>query len=131
MAGSNASTELNIVVIWGGVEARTAKEFEVAAADKFSRFEQAILPHLDAAYNLARWLTRDENEAADAVQDACLGALRFIGGFQWWWRPLMVARDCAQHLLFPSETKREPRKTRPNSRMKSTALGLRRRCVPP
>jgi hypothetical protein len=33
-------------------------------ADKFSRFEQAILPHLDAAYNLARWLTRDENEAA-------------------------------------------------------------------
>ena len=51
-------------------------------ADKFSRFEQAILPHLDAAYNLARWLTRDENEAADAVQDACLRALRFIGGFR-------------------------------------------------
>jgi RNA polymerase sigma factor (sigma-70 family) len=50
--------------------------------DKFSRFEQAILPHLDAAYNLARWLMRDENEAADAVQDACLRALRFIGGFR-------------------------------------------------
>jgi RNA polymerase sigma factor (sigma-70 family) len=49
---------------------------------KFSRFEQAILPHLDAAYNLARWLMRDENEAADAVQDACLRALRFIGGFR-------------------------------------------------
>jgi hypothetical protein len=31
MAGSNASTELNIVVIWGGVEGRTAKESEVAA----------------------------------------------------------------------------------------------------
>jgi RNA polymerase sigma factor (sigma-70 family) len=51
-------------------------------ADKFSRFDRAILPHLDAAYNLARWLTRDENEAADAVQDACLRALRFIGGFR-------------------------------------------------
>jgi RNA polymerase sigma factor (sigma-70 family) len=51
-------------------------------ADKFSRFEQAIMPHLDGAYNLARWLTRDENEAADAVQDACLRALRFIGGFR-------------------------------------------------
>jgi RNA polymerase sigma-70 factor, ECF subfamily len=51
-------------------------------ADKFSGFEQAILPHLDAAYNLARWLMRDENEAADAVQDACLRALRFIGGFR-------------------------------------------------
>ena len=49
---------------------------------KFSRFEQAILPHLDAAYNLARWLLRDENEAADAVQEACLRALRFIGGFR-------------------------------------------------
>jgi hypothetical protein len=31
--------------------------------DKFSRFKQAILPHLDAAYNFARWLMRDENEA--------------------------------------------------------------------
>jgi RNA polymerase sigma factor (sigma-70 family) len=50
--------------------------------DKFSRFERAILPHLDAAYNLARWLMRDENEAADVVQDACLRALRFIGGFR-------------------------------------------------
>jgi RNA polymerase sigma-70 factor, ECF subfamily len=51
-------------------------------AAKFSGFEQAILPHLDAAYNLARWLMRDENEVADAVQDACLRALRFIGGFR-------------------------------------------------
>ena len=50
--------------------------------DKFSRFEQAILPHLDAAYNLARWLMRNEDEAADAVQEACLRALRFIGGFR-------------------------------------------------
>jgi RNA polymerase sigma factor (sigma-70 family) len=40
------------------------------------------MPHLDAAHNLARWLMRDENEAADAVQDACLRALRFIGGFR-------------------------------------------------
>jgi len=50
--------------------------------DKFTRFEQAILPHLDAAYNLARWLMRNEDEAEDAVQDACLRALRFIGGFR-------------------------------------------------
>jgi RNA polymerase sigma-70 factor, ECF subfamily len=34
---------------------------------KFSRFERSILPHLDAAYNLARWLMRNEEEAADAV----------------------------------------------------------------
>ena len=50
--------------------------------DKSSRFEQAILPHLDAAYNLARWLMRNEDDAADAVQDACLRALRFIGGLR-------------------------------------------------
>jgi RNA polymerase sigma-70 factor (ECF subfamily) len=54
----------------------------LSGQDKFSRFERAILPHLDAAYNLARWLMRDEHEAADAVQDACLRALRFIGGFR-------------------------------------------------
>jgi RNA polymerase sigma factor (sigma-70 family) len=51
-------------------------------SDKSLRFEQAILPHLDAAYNLARWLMRDENDAADAVQDAYLRALRFVGGFR-------------------------------------------------
>ncbi len=47
-----------------------------------SRFEEAILPHLDAAYNLARWLMRNDADADDAVQDACLRALRFFGGFR-------------------------------------------------
>ncbi len=47
-----------------------------------SLFEQALLPHLDAAYNLARWLTRDEDAAQDVVQEAYLRALRFFGGFQ-------------------------------------------------
>ncbi len=47
-----------------------------------SRFEGAILPHLDAAYNLARWLMRNDADADDAVQDACLRALRFFGGFR-------------------------------------------------
>ena len=47
-------------------------------AAKLSRFEQAVLVHLDAAYNLARWLTRDEAGAEDAVQDACLRAFRFF-----------------------------------------------------
>ncbi len=48
--------------------------------NKFSRFEEAILPHLDAAYNLARWLMRNEDEAADAVQDACLRDSRLKRG---------------------------------------------------
>lgn len=41
-----------------------------------------MLPHLDAAYNLARWIMRDNVEAEDVVQEACLRALRFIGGFR-------------------------------------------------
>jgi RNA polymerase sigma-70 factor (ECF subfamily) len=45
-------------------------------------FEQAILPHLDAAYNLARWLARDPATADDIVQDACLRALQYFASFR-------------------------------------------------
>jgi RNA polymerase sigma-70 factor (ECF subfamily) len=45
-------------------------------------FEQTVLPHLDAAYNLARWLTRTEQDARDVVQEAYLRAFRFFGGFR-------------------------------------------------
>ena len=40
-------------------------------------FEQDVLPHLDAAYNLARWLTRNDNDAQDVVQQACICAVRY------------------------------------------------------
>src|SRR5215469_18889890 len=45
-------------------------------------FEDDVLPHLDAAYNLARWLTRNDQDAEDVVQEACLRALKFYAGFQ-------------------------------------------------
>jgi RNA polymerase sigma-70 factor (ECF subfamily) len=45
------------------------------------RFERLALPHLDAAYNLARWLTRNEQDAADVVQEAYLKALRYFDSF--------------------------------------------------
>lgn len=45
-------------------------------SDKNQRFEALLLPHLDAAYNLARWLLRDEHWAQDVVQDAYLRAFR-------------------------------------------------------
>jgi|ERR1700720_3485262 RNA polymerase sigma-70 factor (ECF subfamily) len=44
-------------------------------------FEEAALPHLGAAYNLARWLTRDDTDAQDVVQEAYLRALRHFGSF--------------------------------------------------
>jgi len=45
-------------------------------------FEQVVLPHLDAAYNLARWLVRNTHDAEDIVQEAYLRAFKFFGGYQ-------------------------------------------------
>jgi RNA polymerase sigma-70 factor (ECF subfamily) len=44
--------------------------------------EESLLPHLDAAYNLARWLIHNPADAEDVVQEACLRALRFFDGFR-------------------------------------------------
>ena len=49
---------------------------------ELKRFEQLALPHLDAAYNLARWLTHNDQDARDVVQEAMLRALRYFGGFR-------------------------------------------------
>jgi RNA polymerase sigma-70 factor (ECF subfamily) len=46
------------------------------------RFEAVVLPHLDAAYNVARWLTRDDREAEEIVQEAFVRALRFFAGYR-------------------------------------------------
>jgi RNA polymerase sigma-70 factor (ECF subfamily) len=50
--------------------------------DRRQRFEALALPHLDAAYNLARWLSRSPVEADDIVQDAMLRAFRAFDGFR-------------------------------------------------
>ena len=49
--------------------------------DKGARFESLMLPHLDAAYNLARWLTRRADQADEAVQEAYLRAFRYFDSF--------------------------------------------------
>lgn len=46
-----------------------------------SAFEEMVVPHLDCAYNLARWLTRNEDDAQDVVQEAYLRAFRYFPTF--------------------------------------------------
>jgi RNA polymerase sigma-70 factor, ECF subfamily len=52
------------------------------AEQQVGRFEQLVLPHLDDAYTLARYLLRDEHDAQDAVQEAALRAVRHFDGFR-------------------------------------------------
>ena len=50
--------------------------------ERLKNFEQAVLPHLDAAYNLARWLAGNDADAQDVAQEACLRAFKFFGNFR-------------------------------------------------
>lgn len=51
-------------------------------SDPKQQFEQVVLPHLDAAYNLARWLAGNDHDAQDIVQESCLRGFRFISAFR-------------------------------------------------
>src|SRR5438876_11194643 len=57
------------------------REEDHARQVKSTSFEAAMLPHLDAAHNLARWLLRNEQDAQDVVQEAYLRAFRSFSGF--------------------------------------------------
>ena len=49
--------------------------------NKVKRFEKVALSHIDAAYNLARWLTKNDHDAQDIAQEAYLRAFRFFDSF--------------------------------------------------
>jgi RNA polymerase sigma-70 factor, ECF subfamily len=59
-------------------ESRTRNETSPRHGD----LEKVLVPHLSAAYDLARWLTRDDQRAEDLAQTACLRAVRFFAGFR-------------------------------------------------
>jgi RNA polymerase sigma-70 factor (ECF subfamily) len=83
--------------------------------DRAERFEGTVLPYLNAAYNLARWLTRNEHDAEDVVQEAYLRAFRSFDTFQFGrdgraWLLKIVRNTCYTWLREnrPSEIAPEP-----------------------
>jgi RNA polymerase sigma-70 factor (ECF subfamily) len=69
------------MVNYGLQRGKKAKGAKLRELRRHIAFEQAILPHMGAAYNLARWLTRNDQDAEDVTQDACLRALKFFEEF--------------------------------------------------
>jgi len=61
---------------------KLAKVKKVRDSDKLARFDRVIMPHFDAAYNLARWLTRSADDANDMVQESYLRAFTYFDGFR-------------------------------------------------
>ena len=57
------------------------QEQDVAQEHELASFEETMLPHMDAAHNLAKWLLRNEQDAQDVVQEAYLRAFKSFGGF--------------------------------------------------
>ncbi len=77
---------------------QAARDQQVPEPTTRTRFEDAVVPHLNAAYNLARWLTRNDQDAEDVVQEAYLRAWKFFGSFHGGesrpWLLTIVRRTC-------------------------------------
>jgi RNA polymerase sigma-70 factor, ECF subfamily len=91
----------------------------IAERRRRGRFESVVLPHLDAGYALARWLTRNDADAADVVQEACLRAFRYFDSYREGdaksWLLKIVRRTCYDWIernrpadLVPLETETDP-----------------------
>ena len=79
-----------------------ARARDVLPPQEKVRFEQIVLPHLNAAMNLARWLVRNSADAEDVVQEAMLRAFRFFEDFRGAdarpWLLQIVRNTCYTHL---------------------------------
>ena len=78
--------------------ARWKREPSGGEESRLASFERLLLPHLDGAYNLARWITGHDQEAEDLVQEACLRALKSFDGFRGGdgrsWLMIIVRNTC-------------------------------------
>lgn len=103
---------------------------------KQARFEREVMPHLDAAYNLARWLLHDPHDAEDATQEAILRALRFLDSFRGGnakaWLLAIVRHACYSHARMRRDTpldEQDPSHARADS-AEAFAMGLQPRASP-
>jgi RNA polymerase sigma factor (sigma-70 family) len=101
-------------------------------------FEEVVLPHLDAAFNYARWLTKSDSDAEDVLQDAAVRALRFFSSLRsddaraWlltivrntWYARFSKAGSADHHAVF-DETKDD----RPDEQLDPEALVIQRQAV--
>jgi DNA-directed RNA polymerase specialized sigma24 family protein len=71
----SSATIVKFTVLKKHQEPDAAQEHELAS------FEETMLPHMDAAHNLAKWLLRNEEDAQDVVQEAYLRAFKSFSGF--------------------------------------------------
>ena len=85
----------------GGVRSptlRARRTIQVRELEDPQRFERVVMPHLSAGYNLARWLTRNDQDAQDVVQEAYLRAARsfdrYRGGDPRSWLLTIVRNTC-------------------------------------
>ena len=79
------------------VSTRKAPNLDTQTNSK--KFEEIFVVHLDAAYDLAHWLTRDKRNAEDVVQEACLRAFKFIDSFHGGNSRAWLLAIVTQHLL--------------------------------
>jgi RNA polymerase sigma factor (sigma-70 family) len=101
-------------------------------------FEEVVLPHLDAAFNYARWLTKSDADAEDVVQDATVRALRFFSSLRnddaraWlltivrntWYARFAKVGHADRHAVFD-----DMKDERPDERLNPEALAIQRQAV--
>ena len=80
--GHSLSDSLRLSTVPDGNKTDRARVVTLGEKEQLARFDETIMPHLDAAYNLARWLTRNDDDAQDIVQEAYLRAFRFFDAFR-------------------------------------------------